>query len=574
VTKTFFVVLWALLLFASCAGTVQTPIKDATGLPASRGTDVVEIGSTNESDPSDSETHSSLSPDLLYLLLSGEIAGQRGEFTVALDNYLEAARMTRDARVAERAVQIALFVENNAKALEAVKIWVAAEPNSVSARKAASLLFLEAGESGQALEQIKAWLALEEKDFEKTVFAIAKLLDKQASHQALAIMSGLVRTFPDQAELHYAYAGLALERNQFQVAIDEVHKARALRPKWHRALLLQAQITMKMGDERSARRLRLLYAQYLVKAGSYALAEKQFERIVAEQPENHDALFALALVRVQLKRDTSADELLKRLLADPKWKDQASLYLGRMAAQRGRTDAALRWFDQVGPGALALEAGLSAVSVAASHGHLSDAYRRLRALRVRFPDEKLRMYLIEAEILNESEDYQGAFSLLTTALAEMPGRSELLYSRALTAERLGRLDVLEADLKAILKENPNDANALNALGYTLANRTQRFEESGRYLERAIELRPDDPVVIDSYGWLQYRLGHYQEALIHLQRAYRLEPDPEIAAHLGEVLWMMGKRAEAKSLWQEVLEKEPGNEYIHRVRIRLMGADID
>lgn len=573
-------------LFASCAGPLQSPVD-----PDSEPSAVPEIKSDehrSESKPDESGRGqvSAISPDLLYLLLSAEIAGQRGDFVVALDHYLEAARRTRDARVAERAVQIALFVKNTGKALEALAIWVAVDPNSASARKVGALLYLQEGRYEQALDQIKALLAMQENDFESTLFDIAGLLEKEAPGDALSIMSELARFFPGKAEVHYAYAGLALNREETELALSEVRKALALRPDWRRALLLEAEITVQMGDEQAARdiflnalqkapddtRLRMVYAQYLVNLSDYTAAERQFARVVAEHPDNHDAMFALALVRLQLKQNASAQEVLKQLLTVPKRRDQACLYLGRLEAENGRIDAALQWFDRVSSGPMALEVGLNAVFVAASNDRLPEAYKRLRQLRVRFPKQGLRFYLIEAEILNNKKDYQGAFSLLTRALDEMPGQPELLYTRALTAERLNRLDVLEADLKAILEENPDDANALNALGYTLADRTRRYEESLRYLERAIELKPNDPVVIDSYGWLQYRLGHYERALEYLQRAYRLEPDPEIAAHFGEVLWMMGRRSEAESIWKEVLEKEPGNEHIQKVRSRLMVED--
>ena len=571
-------------LFASCATPLHSPVD--SGSEPSIGAESKSDEHRSKSKPDESGQGAAVSPDLLYLLLSAEIAGQRGDFVVALDHYLEAARRTRDARVAERAVQIALFVKDTEKALEALTIWMAIDPNSASARKVAILLYLQAGKYEQAQEQIKALLAGQEHDFESTLFDIAGLLEKDASDDALSIMSELARVYPDKAEVRYAYAGLALNRKQLMLALEEVRKALALRPDWRRALLLEAEITVQMGDEQAARevfqgalqkapddtRLRMVYARYLVKLGDYAAAESQFARIVADQPDDHDALFALALVRLQLKQESSARTILKQLVAVPKWRDQACLYLGRLEAEEGRIDAALQWFDRVSSGPMALEAGLSAVSVAASNDRLPEAHKRLRQLRERFPKQQIRFYLIEAEILNNKKDYQGAFSLLTRALDEMPGQPELLYARALTAERLSRLDVLESDLKAILAQNPDDANALNALGYTLADRTQRYEESLRYLQRAIELKPEDPVVIDSYGWLQYRLGHYDQALEYLQRAYRLVQDPEIAGHLAEVLWMMGRRSEAESIWKEVLEKAPDNEHIRKVRRRLMEGD--
>jgi tetratricopeptide (TPR) repeat protein len=188
-----------------------------------------------------------------------------------------------------------------------------------------------------------------------------------------------------------------------------------------------------------------------------------------------------------------------------------------------------------------------------------------------YPNEALRLYLLEAELLSKNKDYEGAFELLSGAMEELPGQAELYYARALVAEQLERIDVLEADLQAVLAKKPDDANALNALGYSLAERGERLPDAKKFLDRAIELKPDDPAILDSYGWLQYRLGNLDTAVVYLRKAYERVRDPEIASHLGEVLWESGQRVEAKKVWNEALKKDPEHEDMKEIKDRYKEA---
>ncbi|MGH8549936.1 MAG: tetratricopeptide repeat protein, partial [Methylococcales bacterium] len=172
------------------------------------------------------------------------------------------------------------------------------------------------------------------------------------------------------------------------------------------------------------------------------------------------------------------------------------------------------------------------------------------------------------------KEYHKALAVLNAALKKHSHQPELLYSRALVAERLNLLDILEADLGILLEKNPDDVNALNALGYTLVDKTSRLEEAQKYLDQAIKLKPDDPVIIDSYGWLQFKLGHHQKALEYLRRAFNENPDPEIAAHLGEVLWVSGRTGEAKDVWRKALAADPQSDYILNIKNRFPAAFID
>ena len=372
-----------------------------------------------------------------------------------------------------------------------------------------------------------------------------------------------------------------------EVALDEIRKALQLRPKWPRAKLLEAKIVLQMGNKAAAKTiikqalaldpndtdLQMIAARLLTKLGDFSAAGKIFTRLVRRQPDYRAAHFELALVKLQLKDAAAARKILLKLAEDSVWRDRAYLYLGYLESEEKNYDRALEWFDRVieSGGALGEEAGLSAISTAVAGNRNDEAMERLRTLRRRFPEQAVRFYMLEAELLTKQQDYQGVIDLMSEGLKVLPGQSELLYTRALSAERLGRLDVLERDLKTILEEDPDDVNALNALGYTLVDQTDRYSEAQGYLDKAIQMKPDDPVIIDSYGWLQYRLGNYQKALEYLQRAYKLNRDTEIAGHLGEVLWVMGRQTDARAIWKEALKQDPDNEALLKVIMRVTGG---
>ncbi|WP_240342356.1 tetratricopeptide repeat protein [Methylococcus sp. EFPC2] len=521
--------------------------------------------------------------DAVYLMLAAELAGQRGQFDSALENYLKAAKLSGDARVAARAAQIALYLKKTDQALEAVSLWLAREPDNVEARRLSALLELKAGHADAALEQMAALLQLPGVDLEETLIEVVKLLGAELPKEAaLDFARRLVERFPDLAEVHFAQALLAADKGEYQLALDETEHALALHPDWNRARLLQAQVMSQMGDSNAARetvlkalkkdpnnlRLRLIYSQFLAKSGNVAEAVKQLEVVLAKEPGNEDARFGLGMALLDSGKIDKAKQAFTRLSASSRWKTQSYFYLGLIEARKNRLSAALELFDKVTDGPLAFDAQVNGVTALINLGRLPEARARLATVRKRFPQEALRLYLLEAELLNKKKDYAAAFDLLTQGLEEMPGQVELLYTRALLAEQLDRVEVLEADLRAVLEKNPDDGNALNALGYTLADRyPDRLEEARKYLDKALELKPDEPAVHDSYGWLLYRLGDYEGALSYLRRAYEAVADPEIGAHLGEVLWESGKQAEARKVWRESYKKDPEHGDIKRIRER-------
>ena len=517
----------------------------------------------------------------IYLMLVGEIAGQRGQFDVALDHYLKLMRLVPDVRVAERATQIALYVKDTDKALEAASLWSGLDSRSLAAHRLTAVLEIKAGRADKAAEELGKLVVLKDPELENTLIELVKWLDvEMPSEQSLAVMQELAEQLPKVPELHFAYALLASNKQALMTARVEVDRAISLRPKWARALMLQAQLLMQSGDTRAARvalekalksdpgnaRVGLLYAQFLAKAGELKAAQRELKRVLDKDSGNNDARFALASVWMEMGEYERARSEFQLLSGDSRWQAQSDFSMGLIDARLGRTENALRQFDRVGPGPLEFDARFNGISALISLGRYDEARTRLARARKDFPNEKIRLYLIEAEMLVKTKDLPAAYGILNEALKEDAEQADLLYSRALLAEQLGHLDVMETDLRAVLSKKPDDPAALNALGFSLAeHRLDRLDEAEGYIKQAMEKRPGDPAILDSYGWVLYRKGEKEQALLHLRKAFKLFADPEIAAHLGEVLWEAGRQAEAKRVWAEGWKKNPDQDDIKRAR---------
>jgi Flp pilus assembly protein TadD len=240
------------------------------------------------------------------------------------------------------------------------------------------------------------------------------------------------------------------------------------------------------------------------------------------------------------------------------------LYLGQIAEERKQFDDALRWYAEVAPGEQYLAAQLRIAQLLAKQGKLDAGRRHLQEARTEGSASRIQLLLAESQLLRDAGKTGEAYELLADNLATQPEQPELLYESALLAEKLGRHDVLEANLRKLIRIKPDHAHAYNALGYSFAERNQRLGEAEQLIVKALELAPDDPFIIDSMGWVLFRKGDNAGALTQLQRAYSIRPDPEIAAHLGEVLWTLGRRDEAKRTWQEAAKAHPGNDVLAEV----------
>ncbi|MGA8007077.1 MAG: tetratricopeptide repeat protein [Burkholderiales bacterium] len=519
-----------------------------------------------------------LTEPILYELLVGEIAMQRGNPVLAAKTYVDLAKRTRDPRVARRALEIANFAHMPELALEAAKLWHEAEPDSVPALQMVTVYMAAVRRVDEAEPYLKQLLVSSETKPENVFMQVNRLLaadpDKAAN---LRLVRKLAAGYPDLPNAHFAIAQAAAAADDEQLALREIRRAAELRPDWAVAAGFEAQILQKKSPAEAAERLaryldkypeqndvRMTYARLLVSEKRYAQARQQFEKLLAANPDNTEDIYAVGLLALQLKDYATAEASMKRLLAlDYRDPDGARYILGQIEEAQKRLPQAIAWYEQIQSGDHFLPSRLRAAQAMASEGKLDAARAYLHAVKVTSKQDAVQLVIAEAQLLRDSGDPGGAFALLGRALEKDPDQPELLYDQALTAEKLGRYDVLEQSLRKVIKLQPDHAHAYNALGYSLADRNLRLPEARKLIEKALQLRPDDGFIIDSMGWVLYRQGDLAAAETYLRRAYGDQHDAEIGAHLGEVLWVEGKRDEARRIWDEALKDHPENETLRK-----------
>ncbi len=518
-----------------------------------------------------------IDPEILFSLLAGEIAGQRGRLDAAKQFYFDAATDAQSPSIAERAARIALFDRDLGAASEAAELWVKLAPEDPEARQMLVRLYLGQRQYELAFWQLRKLASLQGEDDDGAAFmALAALLAKEENKpDVLPLMEGLVQKAGGTAEGYYAYAWLALRLNDYGKAQTAVAQAITQQPDWMPTQILRAQIDFARGEvEPALSQLealvakkgddavpRLAYAKLLVDAKRYEKALDQFERVLKLAPKNLDVVYALALLNLQIKQYDAARSYLQQLISDPERGAEALYYLGQAAEKQQRWEEALTWYGQVGEGDYWFDAQGHIAAARLRLGQRSEARGLMQSLRLRFPQHQTRLYLLEGELLTDIKDYPEALELYNQGLAAIPNDKHLLYARGLLAEKLDRFDWMERDLRAALAQDPENVALLNALGYTLADRTDRHQEALGYIQRALAQKPDDPSILDSMGWVQYRLGNNTEALRYLHQAIKLLPNAEIAAHLGEVLWVSGEQQAARQVWDQGLVQEADNEIL-------------
>ena len=522
--------------------------------------------------------------DVLFLLMTAEIAGQRGQYALALDGYLRAANKVRNAEVIKRAAKIALYLQDEPKLSQSLTLWMEVEPESLEAHYLMAVAAIKSGNKLRAVESFDFILAKDGSDFDNNALAMLKGLQKQSEvAAAYQVFEELSIKYPDNAKLYFVQALMDAQGKRNRQAQLNVTKVLELKPSWVKALLLQAQLYMAQGklaeateylqraDKEDPRaQVREQIAQLLMQQERFDEAQEVLQELIVQAPENNDLKFKLALVYLQVDKEKEARVILEVLVDELAYRDRAAFYLGRIDAKARRANEALQWFDVVDSNPYKYEAGVSSILILMDEQRFDDGLLRVRSMQSEYPQKKNDLVLIESEIYSQIHSYDKAFDVLTTALLEDADNHKILYARALIAEKLDKLQVLEDDLKYILEKNPNDVSALNALGYTLVDKTDRYAEAKVYLDKALVLKPNDPIIMDSYGWLLFKLNKVPEAYQYLRRAYDLEPQAEIAAHLVDVLWVMGERKDARDVLSDALQKNPSDSLLIEVNERLLG----
>ena len=550
------------LVLAACAQVpVKTPVADQELKPAvaEKSPDLPNID---------------LNAELLYEFLLAEVAGQRGDLRLATEAYLDLAKTTRDPRVAKRATEVALFSRLPQQALESAKLWMDLEPDAAQPRQAVVALLVSTGRLEEARPHLERLIAADEANRGQGFLHLNSLLSKQADKKAvLDLTKDLAKPYPQISEAHFAVAQAAWAAGRQDVALSEIREAAKLRPDWEFAALFQGQLLQHASSAQAlefykgylreypkAKEVRLAYARFLVNDKQYVVAREEFRQLLKEFPDNAEVTLAVGLLSLQLDDYDLAETYFKQAL-DLKYKDENAVfqYMGQLNEERKRYDEAILWYGRVGAGEPFLSAQIRIAGVLAKQGKMDDARKHLQQVPVLNNQQRVQLIQAEAQLLRDAKSYREAFDVLSHGLEKLPNYPDLLYDRAMVAEKIDRLDMVEQDLRKLIQLKPDYAHAYNALGYTLADRTNRFEEAVKLIEKALKLSPDDPFIMDSMGWVQYRMGQHEKAVDYLKRAYDTRPDPEIAVHLGEVLWAQGKHQEAQKVWQNSLKDNPQNE---------------
>jgi tetratricopeptide (TPR) repeat protein len=515
-----------------------------------------------------------LTEQLMFKLMMAEVALQRGQPQIAIPALLELARETRDPRLARRATEAAWTARYTDAALEAAGLWLQTDPGSARARQVLAALLVNEKQLDAARKHFEQWLASDRENVGQNFLQLSTLLSRNTDRKSVfELMRSLAQPYQKVPEARLAVAQAAWNAGNESVALSEASAALKLRPDWELAALFQAQALQRRSNDEAlaflgeylkahpqAKDTRLNYARLLVTAKRYPEARKQFDALLEQFPGNPDVAMAVALLAIQANDLPSAEKQLQHALesgyGEP---DVARVYLGQISEEQQRYDEALKWYGSVEPGEQYINAQARYAGVLAKEGRLGDARKHLQQVSTQDAQQRVQLTQAEAQLLRDANDYQGAFDLLGQSLQKMPDNPDLLYDYAMAAEKVNKVDVLERSLRKLIELRPDHAHAYNALGYTFADRNERLPEAYGLIEQALKLSPNDAFIMDSMGWVLFRMGRNQEATDYLQRAYNTRPDGDIAAHLGEVLWAQGRQDEARRLWADALKENAQNE---------------
>ena len=553
----------ALLTSAACLHTAQ-------GAPASP-TQAAKPGTP---------PHVALTPEVLYKYLAAELAFQRGEAFSAYATMLALARSTRDPRLARRALEFAAAGSLTAEALKAARVWRDLAPQAEEATQALIGLLIANNRVDEARQALAQLLAASTPDtLPAAIVSVQRQLARMTDRKrGTALLRELLAPYRDSLEALLTLAQTAMVSGERSLALSEARAALARHPGSEVAALTLAQIIEDKTEAAAmlanflksnprARDVRLAYSRMLFEQNRVAEARAEFETLLQQYPNDQTTLYALGLLAVQSGDMTAAEKYLAAYIATlggqpdrERDASQALLVLAQIADERGDVAGALGWLEQVDSSNPTnyMNAALKRAQLLAGAGRLDDARVILHELDVETEDERTRLIISEAQLLRDAGQLDDALKLVADALQTQQENIDLLYEHAMLAEKADQLQLMESQLRKIIQLAPDNQHAYNALGYSLADRNIRLQEAYDLIRKASDLAPEDPYIMDSLGWVEFRLGRYEQAEKTLRRAFGIKPDPEIAAHLGEVLWVLGREEEARQLWRDASAKDPKN----------------
>jgi tetratricopeptide (TPR) repeat protein len=556
------------------AGKAKAPAREKKAPAASAATAPVA--------PAADESAGTQPGQVVYQVLLGEIALQRGDLDLAVSAYADLARRTRDPKALERTTELASAARRLDVAYDAAKIWIDVEPESSSARQTLAAILIMQGRADELGPQLTILLEQDKANLPDNLMRLNRMLSRYADKAAvLRMLEKVLAPYSGVPEAHFALATSALHAGERKQALQEIHQAIKLRPEWELAALFEAQVLARestasalallerfVGTYPQAREVRLHLARGLVAEKRYVEARKHFNRLLADSPDNPELIYPVAILALQENDVATAEPLLRTLLdrGEAAERGIAAFYLGQIAEERQAHGQAIGYYRQVSTGEQFAPAQVRVAQLLIkTGGGMAMAREHLHAAAKRYPAAQTQLVIAEAQLLRDADRESEALTLLEQVLAQQPNQADVLYDAALLAEKLGRLDVVETNLRRVIALRPESAHAYNALGYSFADRGVRLDEARQLIARASELAPEDPFIMDSLGWVLFKQGDLEGALASLQKAYSLRADAEIAAHLGEVLWVLGRQDDARRVWADTAKRHPENEVLRAVR---------
>ena len=573
------VITLACISLAGCAAAVPTTETDEA--PA------VPMPTLVLGEPAPEIEYGSFTEDQLYEAIVSELSAQRGQVVEAGESYFDLAVSTRDITVIQRAIQFASVNSDINALLQLGMLWAQLEPTNPQPQLLLSIQFLESGSFEQAISHMSRVLELGGNMDFVALSSRTGLLDPKLRSVLIENLRRLKNEFNNQTSIHLTLVQLLAQNGSFEEALTEVQLLKDDTELTPNIVMLESQIlqnlerpTRSMRVIRSGvarfetdKTLRLSYARMLIQDEEYEQAQEQFQILVAQDPQDWETLYSIALIDTQLENFDRAIAAYTRLIGVDQRADESQYNLGLIYQEQGNLEKSIEHFRQVRIGTNSfLAAQQQATRFSIQSGRLDDAHDWLSQLSRGQPRLEVLFTTIESSLLIQEEHPDAAEKLLNTALNKFPNETDLLFARVLYYDSQSNPDGSERDLKQIIIMQPEDSRALNHLGYMLTDQTTRHKEALELIERAIAISPGEPAIIDSLGWALYKVGRHEEALLQMRRAFAAFPDDEVASHLGEVLWALERFDEAMRVWQDALETEPESPLIAEAMKRLQVAE--
>ncbi|CAN7265600.1 MULTISPECIES: tetratricopeptide repeat protein [unclassified Variovorax] len=543
---------------------------------------------------------SALTAELFYEVLMGELTARTGDPGSGYALVLDAARRSRDGKLFQRAVEIALQARSGDAALAAARAWKETLPESREARRFELQILIALNRIGETAEPLRAELAATpqvERPFLMAVIArnYARATDKKLAASVVEQALADELKSPATGGAAWSTVGrLRLAAGDTSGALEAARRGQEADPSSDGPAMLALElmdpgqplaeplVKRYLAGPKALPELRVAYARVLVEGRRYEDASAELAALTVARPELPEPWLLLGSLQTQARQDAAAESSLKRYIgladtqrdaeARSRGQTQAFLLLAQLAERRKDFTGAEHWLGRIDSTEDLVGAQTRRAALLVRQGKLPQARELVRGLPERTADEKKQKFLAEVQLLRDAKQYQAAYDMLTEASTSSPQDTDLIYDRAMVAEKLNRLDEMERLLRRLIELKPDNQNAYNALGYSLADRKVRLEEARTLIRKAVQLAPEDPFIADSLGWVEFRLGNIDEAMRILEAAYKRRPDPEIGAHLGEVLWAKGQRDRALSIWKEAhlvdADNETLQETLKRLRVKL------